>query len=298
MQASATNFFIAISKPLNLWQTLHDVAHNGNITKLSKVTELASVIFKAAEILTPLQSATTATFHNFCKTIKFTGKLVRAEGLLINFFNPNKFMREFKNKSNFIKVLKVSSPIFFPKKDAQCYLARTDGLPFESHSWLTKPLYVIKIGSLSTGSALQSYIIGKKILFPQLFSQFGAQFVETVGITATKIGGQNLGTVAKVVTNAGASTIKNYCFLIYLTFESYQCYSRLSSSTDPKPVVDQLKFVANCGKLVILASLTIFNAPALVVVGVSLVVCWVEVSEVIQSMAISEAKNNKTLKST
>jgi len=296
MAEPATRFCSALIQPLNFWDVCHQVIGE-DATKLYKITDFASTILKTAELLTPLQSTTTATFHSSCTTIKYAGKLVQANRLAWSYFNPRavpKAVSDYsKSRSTLTKAIEAVSPIFFPKADSKCYSAKTDG--FDGH-WYTTPLYVIKVSALTTGATLQTYIIGQKILFPQLFSRVGTQFVQTVGVAAAKIGGQNLAIFAKTATNVGASTVKNYCFLIFLVFESYQGWQRFSSSTDSTAThVDLgLKFAANFGKVVVLASLTIFNAPFAVVIGVSLVVCWVDVSGTYQK-SLMDAKKKSNL---
>ena len=270
MATPATNFPSAFAPTFtHPWEVIHQVADKGTLPNVFKLTDLASTSLKFAGLFTEISAE---TFHSFCTTIKYAGKIVQSEGLLCTY---------------------ATQAIFHPEanpKNAQCYHSRTDG--YAGH-WYTVPLYIIKIGALTTGATLQTYIIGKKILFPQFCSRVGAQFVQGAGSIAARVGGQNAAAVARSVTNMGASTVKNYCFLVFLTFEAYQGYCRISAAdgNKAKAVLEELKCVTNLGKIAALAAITIFNAPVAIVIGVSLVVCVIDLTAIYQKTLMDKVKN-------
>jgi len=270
----------AIENACNLGKAFNTLGKE-DATKFYKFTELASTAFKALETFAGMEAAT--TFHSTCAVIKYTGKILQSENLMHDFLSGGIF-----------------APSSDPKK-AGCYLARTDHLG--KNTYWRNSLYVIKIGSLTAGAVCQTYLIGKKILFPRFFSLAGAQFTRTVALTAAKIGGNRAGVMAATATHIGANAVKNYGLLVFLAFEAYQGWHRYqeaaaSTANEGAANLDKakcvelgLKFAANTGKVLILASITIFNAPAAVVVGVSLVVCFIDLADVYQAAQIKAFEN-------
>jgi len=268
MVAPAKDIGTAFLNSLNIPAVIHQVIKK-DATKLYKLTELASATFKTLETFAGMEAA--ATFHTFTTTVKYTGKLIQSEQLFHNIFTG--------------KIFKLSDD---PDK-AGCHFAQTDYMP--EGDWTKYSIWAVKMTGLTVGSTMQAYIIGKKILFPTFFSLMGTQFVKTAALTAAKIGGNRAASVAVMVTKIGAKTVKNYGLLIFLTIEAYQVWHRYQAATENTTTNTELalNFATCAGKVLILASITIFNAPAAVVIGVSLVVCWIDLTDVYQKSLMDAA---------
>jgi len=220
-----------------------------------KLTELTRIFHETVCLIRGVPAS--QSFLAFCDCIKCYGKLEKTVDL-------------------FDTINNVGTDIFTPDWNKNP-LSNTDG--YSGH-WYTKPLYVIKIVSVTTGSILETYTIGKKYLAPGLFNSVGEIFSQNMGAIALKIGGEGASIWA---SGLRASEIKNYAFMIFLTFEGAQSLYKYYQAENKVDTVHQGMKALACFAKVGIIGVTIFGQKVLpipkpITVGLGVMVHMIDVS--------------------
>ncbi len=244
------------------WETAHEILWNNGFKNGSKVFELSVNVFKTLSCLIP--QAEMPVWYNTVDTVKYTSKLLDTESLACQYATGKAF-----------DATQADGPL---KSD---YIRRTVTIPLTNYS--IKPLYLLKASLITTASVSQAYLIGKKYIHPELFTKIGDIFVRNIELVASSVGSQNIEFVAKVITTAGACTVKNICLIAFLFFEVYQGYHRITNAEHSEwEIYQTLKTIENAGKIALISMCLIGGAPAWAFIGTGLITSYVTITEIYQ----------------
>ncbi len=314
MPSPSTSFTDALTKAITEPVALvHHFLQNESYKNGYKLTELGASLFRAGEHLGYL-AAHPLRDQGF-EVIKHMGKFAKSEGLLYGLFiksvatgtvvaqysvevltkdaESRKTWAAFKQdfwKDNPAKV------IIFADTSKQAKTIEGAEAPFASGvQSLLNRFHFVKMSLLTTASALEVYVLSKKYLCPASIKQLESAFVSNVGKLSARIGGERLVTMAGKATNFSAGNVKNYCLLGFLALAaagelaSFLIERANENASEDKADRQALKVMyglkaATCfGKVAMLtAALQIVKVPKPLLVGVGVVVCWIDLHGVYQ----------------
>lgn len=307
----------AITEPVAL---VHHFLQNESYGNGYKLTEMGASLFRAGEHLGYI--AVHPLRDRGFEVIKHVGKFAKSEGLLYCLYRKSvgtgsvvasysvevltkdagsrKTWTRFKQdfwENNPLKVI-----ISADKRKQTKTIDGADAPLASGLQGLINRFHFVKMSLLTTASALEVYLLSKKYLCPASIKQFESTFISNVGNLSARIGGERLVSMAGKATNFSAGNVKNYCLLGFLAFAAageFASYlieranesasgSEAAQSHQARKVMHGLKAATCLGKVAMLtAVLQIVNVPKPIMVGVGVVVCWIDLHGVYQEYNVT-----------